>query len=155
GHPADIEPVMAAAERFGIPVVEDASEAVGATYVGGRHDGRHVGTIGRLRCFSFNGNKLITTGGGGVGVSDGGGRARRGGHLSTQARLPGLSYDHDEVGYNYRLSNLASALGLAQLEELDRLLAGRRANAAFYDGLAAALPGLRPAPRVPWARSSY
>ncbi|HEX8026494.1 MAG TPA: DegT/DnrJ/EryC1/StrS family aminotransferase [Candidatus Limnocylindrales bacterium] len=155
GHPADIEPLMVAAERYGIPVIEDASEAVGATYVGGRHDGRHVGTIGRLGCFSFNGNKLITTGGGGMVVTDDEALARRVRHLSTQARLPGLAYDHDEVGYNYRLSNLASALGLAQLEQLDELLAGRRANAAFYDGVAAELPGLEPAPRVPWARSSY
>jgi dTDP-4-amino-4,6-dideoxygalactose transaminase len=155
GHPADIEPVMAAAERYGIPVIEDASEAVGATYVGGRHDGRHVGTIGRVGCFSFNGNKLITTGGGGMVVTDDEALARRVRHLSTQARLPGLSYDHDEVGYNYRLSNLASALGLAQLEELDTLLAGRRANGAFYDRLSAELPGLRAAPHAAWARPSY
>ena len=155
GHPADIEPIMVAAERYGIPVIEDASEAVGATYAGGRHDGRHVGTIGRLGCFSFNGNKLITTGGGGMVVTDDEALARRVRHLSTQARLPGLAYDHDEVGYNYRLSNLAAALGLAQLEELDGLLAGRRANAAFYDRLAAELPGLRPAPRATWARPSY
>ena len=78
------------------------------------------------RRFSFNGNKLITTGGGGMIVTDDEALARRARHLSTQARLPGLAYDHDEVGYNYRLSNLAAALGLAQLEELDRLLTARR-----------------------------
>ena len=88
---------------------------------------------GGVGCFSFNGNKLITTGGGGMLVTDDEALARRARHLSTQARLPGLAYDHDEVGYNYRLTNLAAALGLAQLEQLGELLAARRANAAAYD----------------------
>jgi dTDP-4-amino-4,6-dideoxygalactose transaminase len=106
-------------------------------------------------CFSFNGNKLITTGGGGMLVTDDEALARRARHLSTQARLPGRAYDHDEVGYNYRLTNVAAALGLAQLEELDDLLAARRANAAAYDAAIATLPGLRPAPRAPWASPSF
>ena len=72
-----------------------------------------------MGCFSFNGNKIITTGGGGMLVTDDEALARRARHLTTQARLPGLAYDHDEVGYNYRLTNIAAALGLAQLEELD------------------------------------
>lgn len=155
GHPAVIEPILMAAERHGIPVVEDASEAVGATYVGGVFDGRHVGTLGRVGCFSFNGNKLITTGGGGMVVTDDPRLARRVRHLSTQARLPGLAYDHDEVGYNYRLSNLAAALGLAQLEQLDSLLAGRRANASTYDVALADLDALRPAPHASWADPSF
>ena len=118
-------PVLAAAERHGIPVIEDASEALGASYRGGPHDGRAVGTIGRIGCFSFNGNKLITTGGGGMLVTDDEALARRARHLSTQARLPQRAYDHDEVGYNYRLSNLAAALGVAQLETMPDLLAGQ------------------------------
>ena len=109
GHPAPIDEVVAAADRHGIPVIEDASEALGARYTEGPHAGRHVGTIGRLGAFSFNGNKLITTGGGGMIVTDDEALARRARHLSTQARLPGLAYDHDEVGYNYRLSNIAAA----------------------------------------------
>jgi dTDP-4-amino-4,6-dideoxygalactose transaminase len=155
GHPAAIEPIADAAERLGIPIVEDASEALGATYVGGRYDGRHVGTIGRIGCFSFNGNKLITTGGGGMLVTDDEALARRARHLSTQARLPGRAYDHDEVGYNYRLSNLAAALGVAQLEQLPELLAARRANAARYDAALAGLAGVRPAPRAAWADPSF
>lgn len=155
GHPADLAPIAAVADRHGIPVVEDAAEALGATYTLGPLAGRAVGTIGQVGTFSFNGNKLITTGGGGMVVTDDEGLARRIRHLSTQARLPGLAYDHDEVGYNYRLTNLAAALGLAQLEELDRLLGARRANAARYDAVIATIRGLRPAPRAPWAASSF
>ena len=155
GHPADIEPVMGAADRYGVPVVEDASEALGATYTEGAFAGRQVGTLGRIAAFSFNGNKLITTGGGGMVVTDDEALARRARHLSTQARLPGLAYDHDEVGYNYRLSNLAAALGVAQLEELDRLLGARRAIAARYDAAIATIAGLVPAPRAPWADPTF
>lgn len=155
GHPAAIEPIAAAAERHGVTLIEDASEALGATYVGGRYAGRSVGTIGRIGCFSFNGNKLITTGGGGMLVTDDETLARRARHLSTQARLPGRAYDHDEIGYNYRLSNVAAALGVAQLEQLPELLGARRANAARYDAAIAALPGLRPAPRAAWADPSF
>jgi dTDP-4-amino-4,6-dideoxygalactose transaminase len=155
GHPADIEPVLAAADRYGIPVVEDASEALGATYTDGPFAGRAVGTLGRIGAFSFNGNKLITTGGGGMVVTDDELLARRARHLSTQARLRGLAYDHDEVGYNYRLTNLAAALGVAQLEEFGRLLGARRANAARYDQAIATIDGLRPAPRAAWADPTF
>jgi dTDP-4-amino-4,6-dideoxygalactose transaminase len=155
GHPAAIEPILAAAERHEVTVIEDASEALGATYVGGSLAGRHVGTIGRIGCFSFNGNKLVTTGGGGMLVTDDEPLARRARHLSTQARLPGPAYDHDEIGYNYRLSNLAAALGVAQLEQLPELLAARRANAAHYDAAIAGITGLRPAPSATWADPSF
>jgi dTDP-4-amino-4,6-dideoxygalactose transaminase len=155
GHPAAIAPILEAAERHGVAVLEDASEALGARYVGGPLDGRHVGTLGRVGAFSFNGNKLITTGSGGMLVTDDEALARRARHLSTQARLPGPAYDHDEVGYNYRLTNIAAAIGLAQLEQLDDLLAGRRANAAAYDAAIEGLPALRAAPREPWADPSF
>jgi dTDP-4-amino-4,6-dideoxygalactose transaminase len=155
GHPAAIEPIVEAAERHGVTVFEDASEALGATYVGGAYAGRHVGTIGRVGCFSFNGNKLITTGGGGMLVTDDEALARHARTLSTQARLPGRAYDHEEMGYNYRLSNVAAALGVAQLEQLPDLLASRRANAAHYDAAIAGLRGLRPAPRAAWADPSF
>jgi dTDP-4-amino-4,6-dideoxygalactose transaminase len=155
GHPAAIEPIVEAAARHGVTIVEDASEALGATYRGGRLDGRHVGTIGRVGCFSFNGNKLITTGGGGMLVTDDEALARRARHLSTQARLPGRAYDHDEIGYNYRLSNLSAALGVAQLEQLPELLAARRANAARYDEALRAMPAVRPAARASWADPSF
>jgi len=155
GHPADIAPILEASERHGVAVVEDASEALGATYRDGPLRGRQVGSVGRLGCFSFNGNKIITTGGGGMITTDDDGLARRARHLSTQARLPGRAYGHDEIGYNYRLSNLAAALGLAQLEELPALLAGRRAVAERYDAALAGLPALRTAPRAGWAEPSF
>ena len=155
GHPADIEVAVEAADRHGVPVIEDASEALGATYTAGTFQGRQVGTIGRVGCFSFNGNKLITTGGGGMVVTDDEGLARRARHLSTQARLPGAAYDHDEIGYNYRLTSLAAALGMSQLEDLPALLAARRANAAAYDAAIATMPWLRPAPSAPWASPSF
>ena len=155
GHPAAIEPVVEAAERHGVTVFEDASEALGATYVRGAYAGRNVGTIGRVGCFSFNGNKLITTGGGGMLVTDDEALARHARSLSTQARLPGRAYDHAEMGYNYRLTNLAAALGVAQLEQLPGLLAARRANAVHYDAAIEGLAGMRPAPRATWADPSF
>ncbi len=155
GHPADLGPILDAAARHGVDVFEDASEALGASYTDGPLAGRQAGTFGRVGCFSFNGNKLITTGGGGMLVTDDPALAKRARHLSTQARLPGRAYDHDEVGYNYRLSNLAAALGLAQLEQLDSLLGARRAGAARYDDALAALPAYRPAPHAAWAAPSY
>ncbi len=155
GHPADLAPLAAAAEQYGVPLIEDATEALGATYTAGPLAGRGVGTIGRVGCFSFNGNKLITTGSGGMLVTDDEGLARRARHLSTQARLPGAAYDHDEVGYNYRLSNVSAAIGVAQLEQLPELLGGRRAIAARYDEALADLPGLRTAPRLAWADPSF
>ena len=155
GHPAPMDVIMEAAERHGVPVFEDAAEAVGATWTAGPFAGRHVGTVGRLGCFSFNGNKLITTGAGGMVVTDDDELAIKVRHLATQARLPGRIYDHDEVGYNYRLSNVAAALGVAQLEQLPELLAARRAIARRYDEALAELPGVRPAPRATWADPSF
>jgi len=155
GHPADIVPLVDACARFGVTLIEDASEALGARYRTGRLAGRHVGTIGRLGCFSFNGNKIITSGGGGMIVTDDPELARRAKHLTTQARLPGAEYRHDEVGYNYRLTNLAAALGLAQLEQLPLFLAHKRALAAAYAACLDGLDGLTAAPDEPWAESSF
>jgi dTDP-4-amino-4,6-dideoxygalactose transaminase len=154
GHPAAIDFVDIARD-FELIVVEDASEALGASWIAGSMAGRQVGTVGSLGCFSFNGNKIITTGGGGMITTDDGDLAERARHLTTQARLPGRVYRHDEVGYNYRLSNLAAALGLAQLEDLPRLLGARRATAARYDAALDGVPGIRPARRASWADPSF
>jgi dTDP-4-amino-4,6-dideoxygalactose transaminase len=155
GHPADMVPILEVAARFGVPVIEDASEALGAAWQTGSLAGRQVGSVGLMGCFSFNGNKLITTGGGGMVTTDDESLARRVRHLSTQARLPGRVYDHDVVGFNYRLSNLAAALGVAQLEQLGELLAARRENARAYDAAIVDLPGIEPAARAPWAEPSF
>jgi len=151
GVPADVEPLLDLRARFGIPLVEDAAEALGATWTAGATAGRQVGTVGDLGCFSFNGNKVLTTGGGGMIVTDDAELARRARHLTTQAKVPGPGYVHDEVGYNYRLTNLAAALGVAQLERLPDLLAAKRALADRYDAALGGLPvTLPPRPAGTW-----
>ena len=154
GQPAWLDEVEAACDRHGVVLIEDAAESLGARFVGGRFAGRSVGTIGRVGCYSFNGNKVITCGGGGMLVTDDPQLARRAKHLTTQARLPGLAYRHDEIGYNYRLPNIAAALGVAQLEQLPAFLARKRDNAAAYDRRLAGRSGLTLPPRVEWAESS-
>jgi len=128
-------PVCAAA---GVPVVEDAAEALGA-----RHHGRPAGSFGRVGVLSFNGNKIMTTSGGGMLVTDDPALADRCRYLSTQARQPVPHYEHVEVGYNYRLSNLLAALGRAQLSRLDEMIARRRQHRERYAKLFAAIPGVR------------
>lgn len=155
GQPARIDQVVELCERHGIVLVEDAAEALGASVVSGRFAGRQVGTIGSVGCYSFNGNKVITCGGGGMIVTDDEQIARRAKHLTTQARLPGLAYRHDEVGFNYRLSNLSAALGVAQLEQLPEFLERKRAHARVYDAALGERPGLVRPPRPPWSAPSY
>ena len=135
GHPADIERIAALCADRGVPLLEDAAEALGS-----RYHGRSCGTFGRAGVLSFNGNKILTTGGGGAVITNDAALARRIKHLTTTARIAhGWEYDHDEVGYNYRLPNLNAALGCAQLEWLDDFLARKRRLAAF---VAEALDGV-------------
>ena len=151
GHPARLESLVDACERHGIVLVEDASEALGARWTAGRFAGRHVGTVWRNGCLSVKGNKIITTGGGGMIVTDDEKLARRAKHLTTQARLSGPEYRHDEVGYNYRLPNLAAALGVAQLEQLDTFVERKRAIAGRYDEALTAVAAIERPPRAAWA----
>jgi len=154
GHPAQIEPIVDVCEKHGIPLIEDAAEALGARYRGGRFDGKQVGTIGRIGCFSFNGNKIITTGGGGMITTDDPELAKRAKHLTTQARLPGPAYRHDEIGYNYRLTNIAAALGVAQLEQLPGFMAKKQRIAARYDAALGGREDVILPPRATWAAST-
>ena len=156
GQPADLGPIAAACARHGAWLIEDAAEALGASYTDAYPDpalrGRQVGTIGRVGCFSFNGNKIITTGGGGMCVTADAQLAQRLKHLSTQAKLAGPAFVHDEVGYNYRLTNLAAALGLVQLTRLPAFLTRKAEIAARYQAVSVrngwtyhpCLPGSRP-----------
>jgi perosamine synthetase len=122
GHPVAIAPLLSVAEEFGLVLVEDSAESLGS-WVGDRH----TGLFGRLGVFSFNGNKTITTGGGGVIVTDDEALAKRLKHLSTTARVPHpYDFDHDAVGYNYRMPNINAALGLAQMEQLASLIRAQR-----------------------------
>ena len=139
GNLADMDAILKLAEEFHLTVIEDATEALGSRYA----DGRYAGTRGDVGVYSFNGNKIITTGGGGMLVSrheDWLGRAR---HLSTQAKSDELYYTHDEVGYNYRMTNLQAALGLAQLERLEDFIAVKHRNYRLYAERLAGIPGLR------------
>ena len=152
GHPARLDELADVCERHGVALIEDASEALGARWTAGRYAGKHVGTVGKLGCYSFNGNKIITSGGGGMITTDDPTLARRAKHLTTQARLPGPEYRHDEVGYNYRLTNLAAALGVAQLEELPAFIADKHRIAARYDAAIREVAGLSAPPRATWAQ---
>jgi dTDP-4-amino-4,6-dideoxygalactose transaminase len=155
GMPARLDELAAACARHGVVLIEDAAEALGARYTQGPFAGKSVGTIGRIGAYSFNGNKIITSGGGGMITTADPDLAKRARHLTTQARLPGAEYRHDEVGYNYRLTNIAAALGLAQLEQLDDFLACKRAIADRYDDAFVDLPGFSRPQRVAWGESSH
>ncbi|MBC7630148.1 DegT/DnrJ/EryC1/StrS family aminotransferase, partial [Aeromicrobium sp.] len=110
GQPADAAAVLDVCDEFEVPVIEDAAESLGAGWSTGPFAGRSTGSVGRIGCFSFNGNKIATAGGGGMIVTDDEALARRAKHLTTQAKVPDVAYLHDEVGYNYRLTNLAASL---------------------------------------------
>lgn len=151
GHPVEIEPLLAVCERWGIPVVEDAAESLGSTL-----HGRHMGTFGRLGIVSFNGNKILTTGGGGAVVTNDEALARRARHLSTTAKLPhAYRFDHDEVAFNYRMPNLNAALGVAQLERLDAAVEEKRRLAERYRQAFADVDGVVVFVEPPGARSNY
>jgi dTDP-4-amino-4,6-dideoxygalactose transaminase len=145
GQCADADAIAAACAPYGIPVVEDAAEALGATY-----KDRRAGGLGRVGVFSFNGNKIITTSGGGMLVSDDADLVERARFLATQARDPAPHYEHSTIGYNYRLSNLLAAIGRAQLASLDDKVAARRAiNRRYRQGLGD-LPGVDFMPTAPY-----
>jgi dTDP-4-amino-4,6-dideoxygalactose transaminase len=154
GQPADVAAVVELAREYGIIVIEDAAEALGATWTSGPLAGRHVGTVGDMGAFSFNGNKIMTTGGGGMFTTDDEELARRAKHLSTQARMPDRGYLHDEIGFNYRLTNIAAALGVAQLERLDDFVAAKRAVAKRYND-AFAGTAIQTPPTLPGQESTY
>lgn len=128
GHPIDLDGLMALSHDYGIPIVEDAAESLGSLY-----HGRHTGTFGRLSALSFNGNKIVTTGGGGAILTQDAELARRAKHITTTAKLPHKwEFFHDEVAWNYRLPNINAALGCAQLERLDEFVQAKRALAERY-----------------------
>jgi dTDP-4-amino-4,6-dideoxygalactose transaminase len=144
GQCASWDPILAACARHGVPVIEDAAEALGATY-----RGRAAGSFGALNVFSFNGNKIITTSGGGMLAGDDPAVIARARHLSTQARDPAPHYEHSEIGFNYRMSNLLAALGRAQLEGLPAKVARRREVNARYRAAFAEHPGIGFLPNAP------
>lgn len=153
GQSADIDAIAGMCDRYGVLLIEDAAEALGAVYHGGRPGGGIApGTRGRLGIYSFNGNKIITTSGGGMLVATDPELVGRARFLATQARDPAAHYQHSEVGYNYRLSNVLAAIGRGQLRVLPDRVEARRANFAVYQAGLADLPGIGFMPEAPWGR---
>jgi perosamine synthetase len=151
GHPVDMDGITAVARDWGIPVVEDAAESLGSTY-----KGHAAGSQARLAALSFNGNKIVTTGGGGAILTNDEELGRRAKHITTTAKLPHKwAFVHDEIGFNYRLPNLNAALGCAQLEQLDGFLKNKRLLAAAYDRVFAEVPGVRFAREPEGTTSNY
>lgn len=149
GQCADMDPILAVCDRYGVPVVEDAAEALGASY-----RGRSPGTIGSVGVYSFNGNKVITTSGGGMLVSEDENLVRHALKLATQAREPVPHYEHTEVGYNYRMSNVLAAIGRGQLRVLEDRVNARRRNFAFYQQALGDLPGVEFMREAAWGQHS-
>src|SRR6185503_1515674 len=145
GQSADLDPIVAACARHGVALIEDAAEALGGAY-----KGRHPGTFGLAGIYSFNGNKVITTAGGGMLVTPDAALAARARKLATQARDPAPHYQHSELGYNYRLSNVLAAIGRGQLPVLHERVAARRRNFTYYAEALGDLPGISFMPEAPW-----
>ncbi|MEV4348644.1 aminotransferase class I/II-fold pyridoxal phosphate-dependent enzyme [Actinoplanes sp. NPDC049596] len=150
GQCADYGPLLDACDRYGVALIEDAAEALGATY-----RGRPAGSFGLAGILSFNGNKIITTGGGGMLVTDDDRTAARTRHLATQAREPLPYYEHRAVGYNYRLSNLLAAVGRGQLQRLGSMIAARRETGRCYRTALGNLPGLSFMPIAAYGESNW
>src|SRR2546423_5522528 len=147
GQSANLHPILEARRRYDVPVIEDAAAAVGATY-----KGRAPGTFGRAGIFSFNGNKIITTSGGGMLVADDAALIAQARKLATQARDPAPHYQHSEIGYNYRMSNVLAAVGRGQLTVLEDRVAARRRNFDFYRRALGDVPGIDFMPEAPGCR---
>jgi perosamine synthetase len=150
GHPCDLDALLELGRRYPLAIVEDAAESLGA-----RYRERRVGADGRCGCLSFNGNKIITAGSGGMVLTRDADLAARVRRLTTQARGDAVEFIHEEIGYNYRMNNLQAALGVAQLEQLDAFVEDKRRTAAFYRSALTGVDGVRPFVEPPWARSSY
>ena len=150
GHPADMDALRAIADTHHLLLLEDAAEAHGAYYKGQR-----VGGLSDAAIFSFYGNKIITTGEGGIVITNNEDWAKRAFFLENQGRYADNPYWHPEVGYNYRMTNIQAAIGLAQLERIDEMIAIRRRNAACYNRCLAGVPGLTLPVEKDWAKNVY
>lgn len=146
GNMADMEHLQKLAKRYDLIIIEDATEALGTYYTTGKYKGCFAGTIGDIGVYSFNGNKIITTGGGGMLVSNQTKYLKHAKHLTTQAKKPTIAYEHDEIGYNYRMTNIQAALGLAQLEQIETFIKVKEKNYTIYQEQLDNIEGLNLAP---------
>lgn len=149
GHPVDMDSLKSICMPRNIDIIEDATESLGSEY-----KGKKTGSLGKIGCFSFNGNKIITTGGGGMVVTNNRVLAERIRHLTTQAKCNPIEYNHDEIGYNYRLSNIQAAMGVAQMERLDEYIGIKRRNYNLYKKLISGINGFSLLEEKNWARSN-
>ena len=150
GHPVEMDALLELCRSYNIDIIEDATESLGSEY-----KGQKTGSFGELACLSFNGNKIITSGGGGMVVTNDEGLAGKVRHLSTQAKSDPIEYDHDEIGYNYRLTNIQAAMGVAQMESLDKFIAIKRKNALRYQELFSGSKDLEFLWERPWVMSNF
>lgn len=151
GHPVDMDKMIAVCEKYHLVLIEDAAESVGSFY-----KGRHTGNFGRISAMSFNGNKTITTGGGGAVLTNDKELGKLAKHITTQAKLPHRwAYVHDRIGYNYRMPNINAALGCAQLEELPGFVEQKRCLAAKYREALGGVPGVKFFVEPEFAKSNY
>jgi perosamine synthetase len=150
GHPVDMDPVLGLAARYRLTVIEDAAESLGAEY-----KQRHLGRMGTAGCLSFNGNKIVTAGGGGMIVTDSDHIAQQARNLTTQAKSDPVEYVHQTLGYNYRLTNVQAAIGLAQMEQLGGHIVAKRRIAAAYTAALRGIPGVTPLIEAPWAQNTF
>lgn len=155
GNAVDLETLLPLCIERNIKIVEDATESLGTRYIRDSLAGRHTGTIGEIGCYSFNGNKIITTGGGGMIVTDNTEYAKQARYLTTQAKDDEVRYVHNEIGYNYRLTNIQAAVGVAQLEQLPDYLKIKRKNYYFYKKEIDKIPGLHLAEVPNYAKNNY
>ena len=150
GHPCDHDALLEISRKFDLVVVEDATESLGAQY-----NQQPIGSSSDIACFSFNGNKIITTGGGGMIVTKKEEWAERARYLTTQAKDDAVEYVHNEIGYNYRLTNIQAALGCAQLEQLPEFVSARRRIGQQYTAALSDVAGISCPLEAPWASSTY
>ncbi len=155
GHPVNMEHLMELAKKYNLIVIEDATESLGSRWIEGKFRNSKAGTIGDIGCFSFNGNKLITTGGGGMIVCNDGKKAGHMKYLTTQAKDDEVKYIHNEIGYNYRMSNLQAALGVAQLENIEKYIEIKRKNFKIYFNSLNGYKGLSFIEEPKYSRSNY
>jgi perosamine synthetase len=159
GHPVDMDSILSLAKEHGLAVVEDAAEAHGAEYLSGRTADlptwRRCGSFGDLSCFSFYANKLVSTGEGGMVLTDDPALAERARSLRNLCFQSGRRFHHEEAGFNFRLTNLQAALGVAQLERMDQVVAGKRSMGHTYNRLLSDIDGLALPAEEPWAKSVY
>lgn len=143
GNMADMEAILSIAEKYNLKVIEDATEALGTYYTEGKYKGCFAGTMGDFGVYSFNGNKIITTGGGGMILTKEDETLQHARHLTTQAKSDELYFEHDEIGFNYRMTNLQAALGLAQIEQLEAFITTKIDNYDLYKSKLSHIDGLK------------